>query len=112
MVRRARELARTVIGASEELELASAYEPGLCQHSLCPSSLRVEIGLIAPFALDALQYRHYGKYRSRDHRSATALHHVFTAVYDTWGGGRTTAVAAPTGSCVHGMLYSTHPPIH
>ena len=40
----------------------------------------------------------HGKYRSRDHRNATALHHVFTTVYDTWGGDRTTAVAAPTES--------------
>ena len=27
----------------------------------------------------------YGRHRSRDHRSATALHHVFTTVYDARG---------------------------
>ena len=40
----------------------------------------------------------YGKYRSRDHSSATALHRVLTTVYGTWGGGRPTEATAPTGS--------------
>ena len=46
---------------------------------------RVEIGLIAPFAIGRHTHRHYGKYRSRDHSSAIALHHIFTTVCDTWG---------------------------
>ena len=39
----------------------------------------------SPFTLEPLVPT-YGKYRSRDHRSATVLYHVFTTVYDIWGG--------------------------
>ena len=101
------------LGSIAAYPVASAASPPLCcrRNSIYPWCTRqsptksaqtplprVEIGLIAPFALDALQNRHYGKYRSRSHSSATALHHVFTTVYGTWGDGRTTAATAPTES--------------
>ena len=90
----------------------SVRESGL--NSFSPSRSRVEIGLIAPFALDALYSTDLRQVQEPNHRRATALHRVFTAVYGTWGDGRTTAATAPTGSestrtkarwRVHGMLY-------
>ena len=49
----------------------------------------MEIGLIARLRWTPQTYGNVQG--SRDHSSATALHHVFTTVYDTWGDSRPTA---------------------
>ena len=79
---------------------------------LSPCRSRVEIGLIAPFTLDATAYGNVQG--SRDHSSATALHHVFTTVYDTWGDSRPTAAKKaaatpkpPSEKCTYSNVHMT-----